>query len=80
MLDQAAQNFAVVANSISNKDTLHQAWHNIGNCYLQKKDFQQAVDAYKKSLKYNPKDAAKTMSKIYVDDAKIGKLAKKLTK
>ena len=56
MLDQAAQNFAVVANSISNKDTLHQAWHNIGNCYLQKKDFQQAVDAYKKSLKYNPKD------------------------
>ncbi len=56
MLDQAAQNFAVVANSVSNKDTLHQAWHNIGNCYLQKKDFQQAADAYKKSLKYNPKD------------------------
>jgi tetratricopeptide (TPR) repeat protein len=56
ILDQAAQNFAVVANSISNKDTLHQAWHNIGNCYLQKKEYQQAVDAYKKSLKYNPKD------------------------
>lgn len=54
--DQAAQNFAVVANSISNKDTLHQAWHNIGNCYLKKKDYQQAVDAYKKSLKYNSKD------------------------
>ncbi len=56
VFDEAAQSFAQVANSISNKDTLHQAWHNIGNCYLQKKDFGQAVDAYKKSLKYNPKD------------------------
>ncbi len=56
ILDQAAQNFAVVANSVSDKDTLHQAWHNIGNCYLQKKEYQQAVDAYKKSLKFNPKD------------------------
>ncbi|MGZ3900826.1 MAG: tetratricopeptide repeat protein, partial [Bacteroidia bacterium] len=43
-------------NSVSDKDTLHRAWHNIGNCYLQKKDFQQAIDAYKKSLKFNPKD------------------------
>ena len=56
VFDQAAQNFAVVANSVSDKDTLHRAWHNIGNCYLQKKDYQQAVDAYKKSLKFNPKD------------------------
>ncbi len=54
--DQAAQNFAVVANSVSNKDTLHQAWHNIGNCYLKKKEYQQAVNAYKKALKYNDKD------------------------
>ena len=56
IFDQAAQNFAVVANSVSDKDTLHQAWHNIGNCYLQKKDYKQAVDAYKKSLKFDPKD------------------------
>lgn len=56
IFDQAAQNFAVVANSISDKDTLHMAWHNIGNCYLQKKEYQQAVDAYKKALKYDPKD------------------------
>ncbi len=56
ILDQAAQNFAVVANSISNKDTLHQAWHNIGNCYLQKKEYKQAVDAYKKALRFDPGD------------------------
>jgi len=56
ILDEAAQNFAIVANSVSHKDTLHRAWHNIGNCYLQKKEYQQAVDAYKKALKYDPKD------------------------
>ena len=56
IFDQAAQNFAVVANSVSNKDTLHRAWHNIGNCYLQKKDYKQAVDAYKKALRFDPKD------------------------
>jgi Ca-activated chloride channel family protein len=56
VFDQAAQNFAVVANSVSDKDTLHRAWHNIGNCYLQKKDYEQAVTAYKKALKFDPKD------------------------
>lgn len=56
VFDEAAQSFAQVANSISNKDTLHQAWHNMGNCYLQKKEYQNAVDAYKKSLKFDPKD------------------------
>ncbi len=56
VFDEAAQSFAQVANTISDKDTLHRAWHNIGNCYLQKKDWQQAIDAYKKSLKFNSKD------------------------
>jgi Ca-activated chloride channel homolog len=46
----------VVANSVSNKDTLHLAWHNIGNCYLQKKDYKQAVEAYKKALRFDPRD------------------------
>jgi tetratricopeptide (TPR) repeat protein len=56
VFEEAAQNFANVANSVSDKDTLHCAWHNVGNCYLQKKDFEQAVEAYKKALKLNPKD------------------------
>ena len=56
MFDAAAEQFAVVANSVSDPDTLHRAWHNIGNCYLQKKDYRQAVEAYKKSLRFDPKD------------------------
>lgn len=54
--EEAAQNFAIVANTVSDKDTLHRAWHNIGNCYLQKKDWDQAITAYKKALKFDPKD------------------------
>jgi len=56
ILDEAAQNFAVVANSVSHPDTLQKTWHNIGNCYLQKKDYDQAITAYKKALKLDPKD------------------------
>jgi tetratricopeptide (TPR) repeat protein len=56
MFDAAAEQFAVVANSVSDPDTLHRAWHNIGNCYLQKKDYRQAVEAYKKSLRFDPRD------------------------
>jgi hypothetical protein len=32
------------------------------------------------AFKHDPKNAAKIMSKIYSDDMRIGKLAKKLTK
>ncbi len=32
------------------------------------------------AFKHDPKEAAKVMSKIYSDDSRIGKLAKKLTK
>ena len=32
------------------------------------------------AFKYDPKGAAKIVAKIYSDDLKIGKLAKKLTK
>ncbi len=56
VFEEAAQNFAVVANTVSDKDTLHRAWHNIGNCYLKKKDYEQAITAYKKALKFDSKD------------------------
>ncbi len=45
VFEEAAQSYAVVANSVSDRDTLHRAWHNIGNCYLKKKDYDQAINA-----------------------------------
>ncbi len=54
--DQAAQQFEVVAKSISNADTIQRAWHNYGNSKLKQKSFEDAILGYKKALKLNPKD------------------------
>ncbi|MGZ3932348.1 MAG: tetratricopeptide repeat protein [Bacteroidia bacterium] len=56
MLDEAAGQFDVVSQTISDKDTVHKALHNLGNCRLMQKNYQGAVDAYKKSLKVDPRD------------------------
>lgn len=56
MFDEAAGQFDLISQTVSDKDTLHRALHNLGNCRLQQKNYQAAVDAYKKSLKLNSKD------------------------
>jgi tetratricopeptide (TPR) repeat protein len=38
------------------KNIRSKAFHNLGNTYLQNKDYQKAVEAYKQSLKANPTD------------------------
>jgi hypothetical protein len=47
---------------------------------IRSKNNSNWMDILRLAFKYNPKNAGKIMSKIYVDDAKIGKLAKKLIK
>ena len=54
--DQAAQQFEVVAKSVSNADTIQKAWHNYGNSKLMQKSYEDAILGYKKALKLNPKD------------------------
>lgn len=56
VFEQAAQQFEVVAKSVSNGDTIQKAWHNYGNAKLMQKNYEDAITAYKKSLKINPKD------------------------
>lgn len=47
---------------------------------IRKKNNTSWMNILRLAFKYDPKNAAKIMSKIYSDDAKIGRLAKKLTK
>ena len=47
---------------------------------IRSKNNSNWMDILRLAFKYNPKGAAKIMTKIYVDDSRIGKLAKKLTK
>lgn len=53
---QAAEQFDVVAKSVSNPDTIQKAWHNYGNAKLMQKSYEDAIYGYKKALKLNPKD------------------------
>jgi tetratricopeptide (TPR) repeat protein len=54
--DQAAQQFEVVAKSVSHADTIQKAWHNYGNAKLMQRNYEDAILGYKKALKLNPKD------------------------
>ena len=54
--NQAAEQFEVVAKSVSNADTIQKAWHNYGNAKLMQKSYEDAILGYKKSLKLNSKD------------------------
>ena len=38
------------------KETLHKSFHNLGNIYMQNKDYQNAVNSFKKALLNNPTD------------------------
>ena len=40
----------------NNESIEHQAFHNIGNVYMQRKEYENAVQAYKEALKRNPDD------------------------
>lgn len=45
------------ASTKTNDESLsHQAFHNIGNVYMKRKEYQNAVQAYKEALKRNPND------------------------
>lgn len=54
--DEAAKQFQLASTLI--KDTMQkaQAYHNMGNCSMEKKEYEEAVKAYKQALKFNPKD------------------------
>ncbi len=51
---------------------------NIEN--IRKRNNTNWMDLLRLSFKYSPKQTAKIMSKIYIDDNKISKLVKKLSK
>lgn len=56
MLQRSAELYSNTTQLFKNKDTLQKIYHNLGNAYLFQKKYNEAIDAYKKSLKINPYD------------------------
>lgn len=54
--DSALMYWQSVATNDKDKQLQSKAWHNIGNSFVQQKNFEKAEDAYKRSLKLNPGD------------------------
>jgi Ca-activated chloride channel homolog len=53
---EATTEFENLTTRTNNADTLSRVYHNLGNSLLKQNKFEESANAYKKSLKYNPKD------------------------
>lgn len=53
---EAMRRFSQSAEVAEGKETKHKAFHNLGNTYMNAKDYEKAVEAYKNALRNNPQD------------------------
>ena len=53
---QALERHQGAATTAEEKPLKHDAFHNQGNAYMKQKKYSEAVEAYKQSLRNNPKD------------------------
>lgn len=66
---QANTQFSQIAESPnSSKAVKAQAYHNLGNSYLQDKKIEEGIAAYKKSLLNNPKDEETRYNLAYAQE------------
>lgn len=66
---EAAQKFTQIAESAKgNKAVAAQAYHNLGNSYLENKKLEEGIAAYKKALLNNPQDDATRYNLAYAQE------------
>lgn len=53
---QAVERHGQAANVAEKKDLKHDSFHNRGNAFMKEKKYQEAIEAYKNSLRNNPSD------------------------
>ncbi|HSP39830.1 MAG TPA: tetratricopeptide repeat protein [Gillisia sp.] len=53
---QAASRLLQAAKIAETKEEKHKIFHNLGNSFMEQKDYKNAVEAYKNALRNNPKD------------------------
>ncbi len=55
-VEEAFGHLKEAANRSKQPELSHKAFHNIGNVYMQKKEYDNAIEAYKQALRNNPTD------------------------
>ena len=54
--EEAKQRYFQTQKFSENKSSKHHAFHNMGNVFMQQKDYVKAVESYKNGLRNNPED------------------------
>lgn len=54
--DDAAKQFQLASKLLTDSLMKARAFHNLGNCSMEKKEYEEAVKAYKQALRINPAD------------------------
>lgn len=66
---EAVEKFTKIAEGAKgNKTVAAQAYHNLGNSFLENKKLEESIGAYKKSLMNNPKDDATRYNLAYAQE------------
>jgi len=55
-IEEAFGHLKEAANRSSQPDLSHKAFHNIGNVYMEKEEYDNAIEAYKQALRNDPTD------------------------
>ncbi len=55
-LSKAAEEYLTAIENTEDKNIKAQAYHNLGNTYMEKKDLKNGIEAYKNALRNNPND------------------------
>lgn len=63
--DEAIKEFDILTKNEKDKARLANVFYNIGNCNVQKSDYDAAIVAYKSALKNNPQDSAAKYNLAY---------------
>lgn len=53
---EAENSFKIAIKNATTKEEKHKSFHNLGNAFMQAKNYQGAVEAYKNALRNNPQD------------------------
>jgi len=56
LAEEAFSNFKTTVEKSTFKEEKHNAYHNMGNLFMDKKEYEKAVEAYKNALRQDPTD------------------------
>ncbi len=54
--EEAEKQFQALTQTAQNSGQLSEAYHNLGNSYLEQQKYQESIEAYKNALRNNPSD------------------------